>query len=227
MRESVRRGCRTQGILPGGLEVRRRASALLHDLVPDLQREDISHLVDTIRATPLGFTTLMRVVSCFAIAVNEENAAMGRVVTAPTNGAAGVIPSVMMYRACFGEAPMTDDEVLRFLLVAGQIGALFKQNAPISAAMGGCQAEIGVSSAMAVAGLAELRGASPGQVLAAAEIAMEHHLGMTDPAHARVSLDEVIAAMWDTAEQMSDRYKETSLGGLAIKLALPVSLASC
>lgn len=260
MREAARRGCRVEGELPGGLRVRRRAPGLLRDIVPDLQREDIAHLVQTVRSANLAFGDLVRVVSCFAIAVNEENAAMGRVVTAPTNGAAGVIPAVLLYRACVGARPLTSSEVLRFLLVAGQVGALFQLNATISAAMGGCQAEIGVSSAMAAAGLAELDGASPAQVLMAAEIAMEHHLGMTcdpvgglvqipciernamgaikaiaaatlalqgDPAEARVSLDQVIAAMWDTAEQMSDRYKETALGGLAVKLGLPVSLADC
>ncbi len=260
MKEAVRRGCRIEGELPGGLFVSRRAPGLLRDIVPDIDRDDIAHLVRTIRDAQLPFTQLVRVVCCFAIAVNEENAAMGRVVTAPTNGAAGVIPAVLMYRACFAEEPLTDDELMRFVLTAGQIGALFKQNATISAAMGGCQAEIGVSSAMAAAGLAELRGASPGQVLAAAEIAMEHHLGMTcdpvgglvqipciernamgaikaiaaatlaeqtDPTRVRVTLDEVIEAMWDTAEQMSDRYKETALGGLAIKLKLPVGFADC
>ena len=260
MREATRRGCRIEGVLPGGLGVHRRAPALLRDIVPDIQREDIERLIRTIRAAELKFEDLIRVVSCFAIAVNEENAAMGRVVTAPTNGAAGVIPAVMMYRACFAPEPIADEEVERFLLTAGQIGALFKQNATISAAMGGCQAEIGVSSAMAAAGLCELRGGSPGQVLMAAEIAMEHHLGMTcdpvgglvqipciernamgaikaiaastiaeqsDPAQARVSLDEVIEAMWDTAREMNERYKETSLGGLAVKLAVTVGLAEC
>jgi L-serine dehydratase len=260
MRESARRGCRIEGVLPGGLNVKRRAAAFLRDIVPDIQREDIERLIRTIREAELPFDQIIRVVSCYAIAVNEENAAMGRVVTAPTNGAAGVIPAVLMYRACFGPEPITDDEVVRFLLVAGQVGALFKQNATISAAMGGCQAEIGVSSAMAAAGLAELLGASPAQVLMAAEIAMEHHLGMTcdpvgglvqipciernamgalkaiaaatlaeqsDPAFARVSLDEVIEAMWDTAKQMNERYKETSLGGLAVKLSVTVGLTEC
>ena len=260
MREAARRGCRQEGVLPGGLNVSRRAPGLLRDIVPDLQREDIAHLVETVRNANLAFGDLVRVVSCFAIAVNEENAAMGRVVTAPTNGAAGVIPAVLLFRACVGDNPLCDEEVLRFLLTAGQIGALFQQNATISAAMGGCQAEIGVSSAMAAAGLTELDGGTPGQVLMAAEIAMEHHLGMTcdpvgglvqipciernamgaikalaastlalqsDPTRARVTLDQVIAAMWDTAEQMSDHYKETALGGLAVKLDLPVSLADC
>lgn len=260
MRESARRGCRIEGVLPGGLNVKRRAPSFLRDIVPDIQREDIERLIRTVRDAKLPFDQIIRVVSCYAIAVNEENAAMGRVVTAPTNGAAGVIPAVLMYRACFGPNPISDDDVVRFLLTAGQIGALFKQNATISAAMGGCQAEIGVSSAMAAAGLAELLGATPAQVLMAAEIAMEHHLGMTcdpvgglvqipciernamgalkaitaatlaeqsDPAFARVSLDEVIEAMWDTAKQMNEQYKETSLGGLAVKLSVTVGLAEC
>lgn len=260
MRESARRGCRIEGVLPGGLNVKRRAPSFLRDIVPDLQRDDINQLINTVRAANLAFNQVVRVVSCYAIAVNEENAAMGRVVTAPTNGAAGVIPAVMMYRACFSPEPMTDDEAVRFLLTAGQIGALFKQNATISAAMGGCQAEIGVSSSMAAAGLAELLGASPAQVLMAAEIAMEHHLGMTcdpvgglvqipciernamgalkaiaaatiaeqtDPAFARVSLDDVIDAMWDTAKQMNERYKETSLGGLAVQLSVTLGMAEC
>lgn len=260
MRESARRGCRIEGVLPGGLNVKRRAPSFLRNIVPDIQREDIERLIKTIREANLPFDQIIRVVSCYAIAVNEENAAMGRVVTAPTNGAAGVIPAVLMYRACFGPEPITEDEVVRFLLTAGQIGALFKQNATISAAMGGCQAEIGVSSSMASAGLAELLGASPAQVLMAAEIAMEHHLGMTcdpvgglvqipciernamgalkaiaaatlaeqsDPAFARVSLDEVIEAMWDTAKQMNERYKETSLGGLAVKLSVTVGMTEC
>lgn len=260
MRESARRGCRTEGVLPGGLNVKRRAPSFLRDIVPDIKRKDIDKLINTVRGASLPFDQIVRVVSCYAVAVNEENAAMGRVVTAPTNGAAGVIPAVLMYRACFGPEPITDDDVVRFLLTAGQIGALFKLNATISAAMGGCQAEIGVSSSMAAAGLAELLGASPAQVLMAAEIAMEHHLGMTcdpvgglvqipciernamgalkaiaaatlaeqsDPAFARVSLDEVIEAMWDTAKQMNERYKETSLGGLAVKLSVTVGLAEC
>jgi L-serine dehydratase len=260
MRESIKRGCRIEGVLPGGLEVKRRAPGFLRDIVPEIGRDDIEFLTRTIRAAGLPFEQLVRVISCFAIAVNEENAAMGRVVTAPTNGAAGVVPAVLMYRACFAENVIADDEVVRFLLTAGQIGALFKQNATISAAMGGCQAEIGVSSAMAAAGLAELIGASPAQTLIAAEIAMEHHLGMTcdpvgglvqipciernamgamkaiasavlaqqtDPAFVRVSLDQVIEVMWETAKNMCDRYKETSLGGLAVKLSVTVGLAEC
>ncbi len=258
MRESVRRGCRTNGILPGGLHVRRRAPQLVGELVPEYLSQSADTLVSTLREKPLDFETKLRMLSCFALAVNEENAGMGRVVTAPTNGAAGVIPAVLMYRAAFGDHPITRDEIMRFILVSGQIGALFKQNATISAAMGGCQAEIGVSSAMAAGALTELMGGSPGRVLMAAEIAMEHHLGMTcdpvgglvqvpciernamgalkaigaaviamngEPAHARVSFDEVVATMWETAQQMNDRYKETSLGGLAVNIS--VRTAEC
>ncbi|MEM9166823.1 MAG: L-serine ammonia-lyase [Planctomycetota bacterium] len=258
MRESIRRGCQTRGVLPGGLDVQRRAPDLLAELVPEHAKSCGDSLTETLRALTLPFETMLRLVSCFALAVNEENAAMGRVVTAPTNGAAGVIPAVMMYRRAFGESPMTEAEALRFILVSGQIGALFKQNATISAAMGGCQAEIGVSSAMAAGGLCELMGGTPGQVLMAAEIAMEHHLGMTcdpvgglvqvpciernamgalkaissavlavngDPSQARVSFDEVVATMWETAQQMNERYKETSLGGLAVNLS--VRLVEC
>jgi len=258
MRESVRRGCRTHGLLPGGLHVRRRAPQLIGEIVPEYLSQNSDTLASTLRAKPLDFETKLRLLSCFALAVNEENAGMGRVVTAPTNGAAGVIPAVLMYRAAFAENPITPDDVLRFILVSGQIGALFKQNATISAAMGGCQAEIGVSSAMAAGGLTELMGGSPARVLMAAEIAMEHHLGMTcdpvgglvqvpciernamgalkaigaaviamngEPADARVSFDEVVATMWETAQQMNDRYKETSLGGLAVNIS--VRTAEC
>ncbi|MEL6348204.1 MAG: L-serine ammonia-lyase [Myxococcota bacterium] len=258
MRESIRRGCLSRGVLPGGLKVKRRAPDLMKALVPEYNRQCSDRLVATLREQALSFETMLRLVSCFALAVNEENASLGRVVTAPTNGAAGVIPAVLMYRAAFGADPLTEDDVLRFLLVAGQIGALFKQNATISAAMGGCQAEIGVSSAMAAGGLCERMGGAPGQVLMAAEIAMEHHLGMTcdpvgglvqipciernamgalkaisaavlainsDPAAARVSFDEVVDVMWDTAQKMDERYKETALGGLANRLS--VRLVEC
>ncbi|TVS20261.1 MAG: L-serine ammonia-lyase, partial [Planctomycetaceae bacterium] len=133
-----------------------------------------------IRSSGTSFPSILRWISCFALAVNEENAAFGRVVTAPTNGAAGVIPAVLMYYVCFCDG--TTWGIEEFLLTAGVIGMLFKKGATISAAMGGCQAEIGVSSAMAAAGLCQVLGGSVGQVLMAAEIAMEHHLGMTcDP----------------------------------------------
>jgi L-serine dehydratase len=128
------------------------------------------------------FQQILKWVSCFALAVNEENAAFGRVVTAPTNGAAGVIPAVLMYHVCFSNPFGGQEDIIRFLLTAGELGSLFKKGATISAAMGGCQAEIGVSSAMAAGALTACLGGSPDQVLMAAEIAMEHHLGMTcDP----------------------------------------------
>ncbi|MCK6695192.1 MAG: L-serine ammonia-lyase, iron-sulfur-dependent, subunit alpha, partial [Thermoanaerobaculia bacterium] len=129
-----------------------------------------------------SFQHILKWVSCFALAVNEENAAFSRVVTAPTNGAAGVIPAVLMYYACFCPEFRGDDDILRFLLTAGEFGSLFKKGATISAAMGGCQAEIGVSSAMAAGALCACLGGSYEQAMMAAEIAMEHHLGMTcDP----------------------------------------------
>ena len=198
-----------------------------------------------------AFQQTLTWVSCFALAVNEENAAFGRVVTAPTNGAAGVIPAVLLYYVCFCGGDASGIE--RFLLTAGEIGSLFKKGATISAAMGGCQAEIGVSSAMAAAGLCPVPRGLRRQVLMAAEIAMEHHLGLTcdpvgglvqvpcierntmgaikaitashlalesDPADAKVALDAVIRSMWETAQDMSTKYKETSEGGLAVQIAV-------
>ncbi len=202
-------------------------------------------------------------VSCFALAVNEENASFGRVVTAPTNGAAGVIPAVLQYYIAFcinpGSADVNKEEqIVRFLLTAAEMGSIFKKGATISAAMGGCQAEIGVSSAMAAAALTEAMGGSQRQAMMAAEIAMEHHLGMTcdpigglvqvpcierntmgaikaitasqlalqsTPDFARVSLDGVIKTMWDTAQDMNSKYKETADGGLAVNI--PISLSEC
>jgi L-serine dehydratase len=176
---------------------------------------------------------------------------MGRVVTAPTNGSAGVVPAVLLYYLVIENHRAGTDHIRRFLCVAAEIGTLFKKNATISAAMGGCQAEIGVSSAMAAAALTELMGGDVHQVLTAAEIAMEHHLGLTcDPIgglvqipciernsmgaikainaaelalgtqkeDTRVSLDEIIATMWETAKDMNAKYKETSTGGLAVKV---------
>jgi L-serine dehydratase len=178
-------------------------------------------------------------------------------VTAPTNGAAGVIPAVLMYHILFSDGA-TEEDVIPFLLTAGEIGSIFKKGATISAAMGGCQAEIGVSSAMAAAGLTQCLGGSYDQVLMAAEIAMEHHLGMTcdpigglvqipcierntmgaikavtacqialesDPSKAKVSLDQVIKTMKDTADDMNLKYKETADGGLAINI--PVNVIEC
>ena len=174
-------------------------------------------------------------------------------VTAPTNGAAGVIPAVLFYHVCFSDEPVTEDQIVDFLLVAGEVGTFFKKGATISAAMGGCQAEVGVSSAMAAAALCEAEGGTPEQAFQAAEIAMEHHLGMTcdpigglvqipcierntmgavkainaaqlalaeAPERAKVSLDAVIRALRETAEGMSDRFKETSQGGLATNVSV-------
>jgi L-serine dehydratase len=185
MRACVFRGCTTPGILPGPLGVVRRAPRIHAARIAAATHFDS---VDAWQATLArhggGFRETLEWVSAFALAVNEENAAFGRVVTAPTNGAAGVVPAVLLYHVVFGQSPHadTDATVAAFLLTAAAIGALFKQGATISAAQGGCQAEIGVSSAMAAAGLAQVLGASPAQVLMAAEIAMEHHLGLTcDP----------------------------------------------
>ena len=176
-------GCHTEGQLPGGLGVQRRAAALHRRLLPpDRVYHDPETWLAAIRTTEVKFREILRWVSCFALSVNEVNASMGRVVTAPTNGSAGVIPAVLMYYLAIEDHHATFAEVRRFLLVAAEIGSIFKKGATISAAMGGCQAEIGVSSAMAAGALTELLGGTPEQVLMAAEIAMEHHLGMTcDP----------------------------------------------
>lgn len=205
MQDCIYRGCHTSGTLPGGLSVTRRAArinhrmlhntgqmaheaptdALLGEAVPVLTDSNLAEWKQRVRQEARTFEEILTWVSTFALAVNEENAAFGRVVTAPTNGAAGVIPAVMMYYELF-RAPHAVRErqrdIINFMLVAAEIGSLFKKGATISAAMGGCQAEIGVSSAMAAAGLAQCLGASPAQVMMAAEIAMEHHLGLTcDP----------------------------------------------
>ena len=182
MRECMHRGCHTPGVLPGGLNVRRRAADLNARLVGDAGANDIDAWFQAIGARGDEFAWTLDWVTAFALAVNEENACFGRVVTAPTNGAAGVVPAVLAYDVVFGHTPATFERIMRFLLTASEVGCLFKKGATISAAMGGCQAEIGVSSAMAAAALAEVNGASPSQALMAAEIAMEHHLGLTcDP----------------------------------------------
>jgi L-serine dehydratase len=182
MRECMHRGCHTPGVLPGGLNVRRRAADLNARLVGDAGAADIDAWFEAIGARGHEFAWTLDWVTAFALAVNEENACFGRVVTAPTNGAAGVVPAVLAYDVIFGKETPTFERIMRFLLIASEIGCLFKKGATISAAMGGCQAEIGVSSAMAAAALAEVNGASPSQALMAAEIAMEHHLGLTcDP----------------------------------------------
>jgi L-serine dehydratase len=180
MRSCIYRGSTTEGVLPGSLGVVRRAAKLNRTLLGGRTFADVDAWAEAIRLQGGGFRETLKWVSCFALAVNEENAAFGRVVTAPTNGAAGVVPAVLMYYRCFCDG--TEEGVDDFLLTAGEVGSLFKKGATLSAAMGGCQAEIGVSSAMAAAGLAQCLGGSPGQVLMAAEIAMEHHLGLTcDP----------------------------------------------
>lgn len=177
---SVHRGCQTDGMLPGPLRVRRRAADMARTCGRVPVVADVDQWLDCLKEQSCGFKEILNWVSCFALAVNEENAAMGRIVTAPTNGAAGVIPAVLLYHLCFCDGDVASAK--QFLLAASEIGCLFKRGATISAAMGGCQAEIGVSSAMAAAGLCEVHGGSPRQSAMAAEIAMEHHLGLTcDP----------------------------------------------
>lgn len=242
MQESVERGIRTEGILPGGLEVKRRAPGLFKAIKGKSIVQDP--------------TLVMEWVSLFAIAVNEENAAGSRVVTAPTNGSAGVIPAVLYYVEKFLH-PLDEEKLAVFFLTATAMAILFKEGASLSAAEMGCQGEIGVSSSMAAAGLAALLGGTNGQIENAAEIAMEHHLGMTcDPIGGLVqipcierntmgaikainaarlamrgngehivSLDAVIAAMRETGENMMEIYKETSEGGLALQVS--VGLPTC
>ncbi len=236
MQKCVELGCRTEGVLPGGLKVKRRAARLHRQL----SHEQELHKV------PLG---TMDWVNLYALAVNEENAAGGRVVTAPTNGAAGIIPAVMHYyrRFCPGAS---EDGIVRFLLTAGAIGILYKENASISGAEVGCQGEVGSACSMAAAALTEVNGGTPEQAENAAEIAMEHNLGLTcDPVGGLVqvpciernamgavkainasrmamrgdgthfvSLDKVIKTMRDTGADMQTKYKETSRGGLAVNV---------
>ncbi|MCX7549821.1 L-serine ammonia-lyase [Xanthomarina sp. F2636L] len=254
MLECMYTGCHTEGNLPGGLNVRRRAYDMHQNLKGDLPYADPQEWLETIRKTEVKFRQILKWVSCFALSVNEVNASLGRVVTAPTNGSAGVIPSVLMYYMVIENHEANFEHIKRFLLVAGEIGSMFKKSATISAAMGGCQAEIGVSSAMAAGALCELLGGSPEHVLVAAEIAMEHHLGLTcdpigglvqipciernsmgaikaihaaeialetDPANVKVPFDKVVSTMWETAKDMSSKYKETSEGGLAVGVNVP------
>jgi len=235
MRQCVERGCRIEGILPGGLKVRRRAPQLYRKLHADTAAAD-------------AFAS-MEWVNLWAIAVNEENAAGGQVVTAPTNGAAGIIPAVLHYYTHYC-AGADEDGTVRFLLTAGAVGMLFKMNASISGAEVGCQGEVGAACSMAAGGLAEVLGGTPQQVENAAEIGMEHNLGLTcDPIGGLVqvpciernamgavkainaarlalrgdgkhfvSLDKVIRTMRDTGRDMNARYKETSRGGLAMNI---------
>jgi L-serine dehydratase len=256
MLECMYLGCHTSGTLPGGLEVRRRAYDSHISLIGDSKYANPEEWIAAIRSTEVKFRQILKWVSCFALAVNEVNASFGRVVTAPTNGSAGVIPAVLMYYLVIENHKADFEHIKKFLLVAGEIGSIFKKGATISAAMGGCQAEIGVSSAMAAAALTELMGGNPEQVMIAAEIAMEHHLGLTcdpigglvqipciernamgaikainaaelaldtDPENVKVPLDKVVSTMWETAQDMNSKYKETSQGGLAIG----VNLADC
>lgn len=182
MLASMYEGCHSPGELPGGLRVRRRAPELYRNLMGPEPYANPVEWIESIRKTEVKFRQILKWVSCFAISVNEVNASLGRIVTAPTNGSAGVVPAVLMYYMVIENHQASAEHIRKFLLVAGEIGSLFKKGATISAAMGGCQAEIGVSSAMAAGALTELLGGSPEQVLCAAEIAMEHHLGLTcDP----------------------------------------------
>ncbi len=243
MEACVNRGCQQEGILPGGLNVKRRA--------PDLYRALTKH--GDIHKDP---SEIMDWVSLFALAVNEENAAGGRVVTAPTNGASGVIPAVLHYYMKFTSSP-SEIGIIRFFLTATAVGILYKEGASLSAAEMGCQGEVGVACSMAAAGLAAALGATTGQIENAAEIGMEHNLGLTcdpvgglvqipcierntmgaikainacrlamrgDGTH-RVSLDEVIVAMRHTGQDMKSIYKETSEGGLAAHVS--VAIAEC
>ena len=235
MRECVDNGCAAEGILPGGLNVKRRAPSLFRTLTAD------TGVTDPLRA--------MEWVNLFALAVNEENAAGGRIVTAPTNGAAGIVPAVLHYYVKF--VPGADDDgVIRFLLTAAAVGILFKINASISGAEVGCQGEVGSACSMAAAGLCEVLGGTPEQVENAAEVGIEHNLGLTcdpvgglvqipciernaiasvkainaarlclhgDGSH-KVSLDKAIKTMRETGADMKTKYKETSRGGLAVNV---------
>jgi L-serine dehydratase len=237
MQDCVARGCRAEGVLPGGFKVKRRAAALYRALTsnPEAALKDPLQVMDW--------------VNLYALAVNEENAAGGRVVTAPTNGAAGIVPAVLHYYARFMPGA-NDTGVIDFLLTAGAIGILYKENASISGAEVGCQGEVGVACSMAAGALAALMGGTPEQVENAAEIGMEHHLGLTcdpvgglvqipciernaiasvkainaarmalrgDGTH-HVSLDKVIKTMRETGADMQTKYKETARGGLAVNI---------
>ena len=236
MQACVERGCQTEGVLPGGLKVKRRAARLHCQLMNETE----------LHRVPLG---TMDWVNLYALAVNEENAAGGRVVTAPTNGAAGIIPAVMHYYWKFSPG-YSEDGIVRFLLTAGAIGILYKENASISGAEVGCQGEVGSACSMAAGALTEVSGGTPEQAENAAEIAMEHNLGLTcDPVGGLVqvpciernamgavkainasrmalrgdgthfvSLDKVIKTMRDTGADMKTKYKETARGGLAVNV---------
>ncbi|MCO6497308.1 MAG: L-serine ammonia-lyase [Chitinophagaceae bacterium] len=182
MKECMYHGCHTEGTLPGGLNVKRRAAQMNRELLKGRTCNGFEEWIQCIREGGNSFSYTLDWVSCLALAVNEVNASFGRVVTAPTNGAAGVIPAVLAYYVIFHLDSLDEDEIIHFLLTASEIGSIYKKGATISAAMGGCQAEIGVSSSMAAAALTERLGGSQRQAMMAAEISMEHHLGMTcDP----------------------------------------------
>ena len=182
MRDCMFKGCHTEGPLPGGLNVTRRAPLMYQKLMPDSDFRKPEEWLEALTHLNCNTQQTLKWVSCFAFAVNEENASLGRIVTAPTNGSAGVIPSVLLYYLCFCKQQINENDIINFLLIAGEIGTYYKKGATISAAMGGCQAEIGVSSSMAAAALTSCLGGSVKQTLMAAEIAMEHHLGLTcDP----------------------------------------------
>jgi L-serine dehydratase len=188
MQDCIYRGCHASGELPGGLHVARRAAALSARLLGEDLSSGAEEWFRAVARAGNGFGRVLDWVSCFALAVNEQNASFARVVTAPTNGAAGVVPAVLQYYLSF-RGPGTADQIVAFLATASEIGCIFKKGATISAAMGGCQAEIGVSAAMAAAGLTALEGGTQRQVLMAAEIAMEHHLGLTcDPVRGLVQI---------------------------------------
>ena len=247
MQECVNNGCKNEGILPGGMKVKRRAAQMYSQLAgrPEIALRDPLSILDW--------------VNLYALAVNEENAAGGRVVTAPTNGAAGIIPAVLHYYERFVPGA-NEDGIVKFLLTAGAIGVLYKENASISGAEVGCQGEVGSACSMAAGALCEVMGGTPAQVENAAEIAMEHNLGLTcDPVGGLVqvpciernamasikainavrmalrgdgthfvSLDKVIKVMRDTGRDMKTKYKETSRGGLAINvIEVPVNIVEC
>lgn len=181
MRECIYRGCHESGELPGGLHVIRRASGINKKLLAGKTYNNYEEWMEAIKTNGNGFQYTLDWVSCFALAVNEENASFSRVVTAPTNGAAGIIPAVLQYYLVFCDV-YDEEKIIQYLVTAAEIGSIFKKGATLSAAMGGCQAEIGVSSAMAAAGITALLGGNYKQCMMAAEIAMEHHLGLTcDP----------------------------------------------
>ncbi|MBO1266725.1 L-serine ammonia-lyase [Arthrobacter cavernae] len=245
MRECVDNGCAAEGILPGGLKVRRRAPSLFKTLAAT----DAATKAVGAGSNPSDPLLAMEWVNLFALAVNEENAAGGRIVTAPTNGAAGIVPAVLHYYTKFVPGA-NDDGVVRFLLAAAAVGILFKINASISGAEVGCQGEVGSACSMAAAGLCEVLGGTPGQVENAAEVGIEHNLGLTcdpvgglvqipciernaiasvkainaarlalhgDGSH-KVSLDKAIKTMRETGADMKSKYKETSRGGLAVNV---------